>query len=85
MRLLISCFLVLLSAGAWAQDYYVYVTAESEDEVSLIKFDGTKATVEKTITVGVWPAEIEGLPRPRPRERERALPPPPGGRARPPE
>ena len=60
MRLLISCFLVLLSAGAWAQDYYVYVTAESEDEVSLIKFDGTKATVEKTITVGVWPAEIEG-------------------------
>ncbi len=43
-----------------AQNYYVYVTAESEDEVSLIKFDGTAATIEKTIPVGVWPAEIEG-------------------------
>ena len=43
-----------------SQDYYVYVTAESEDEVSLIKFDGEVATVEKTIPVGVWPAEIEG-------------------------
>ena len=26
-----------------SQDYYVYVTAESEDEVSLIKFDGEDA------------------------------------------
>lgn len=43
-----------------AQNYYVYVTAESEDEVSLIKFDGKEATIEKTIQVGVWPAEIEG-------------------------
>lgn len=43
-----------------AQNYYVYVTAESEDEVSLIKFDGKNATIEKTIPVGVWPAEIEG-------------------------
>ena len=25
------------------QNYYVYVTAESEDEVALIKFDGEKA------------------------------------------
>ena len=45
---------------AVAQDYYVYVTAESEDEVALIKFDGVNAVVEKTIPVGVWPAEIEG-------------------------
>lgn len=43
-----------------AQNYYVYVTAESEDEVSLIKFDGKNATIEKTIPVGIWPAEIEG-------------------------
>ena len=38
----------------------VYVCAESEDEVALIKFDGREAVVEKTIPVGVWPLEIEG-------------------------
>ena len=43
-----------------AQDYYVYVTAESEDEVALVKFDGKKVETIKTIPVGVWPAEIEG-------------------------
>ncbi len=52
--ILISCFV------ANAQDYYVYVTAESEDEVALIKFDGKNATIEQTIPVGIWPAEIEG-------------------------
>ncbi|MEQ9403471.1 MAG: YncE family protein [Cyclobacteriaceae bacterium] len=51
-----TCFCHL----AISQNYYVYVTAESEDEVSLIKFDGKNATIEKTIVVGVWPAEIEG-------------------------
>ncbi|MEM1406953.1 MAG: YncE family protein, partial [Bacteroidota bacterium] len=58
-KLIIVCF-VLVSHIALAQNYYVYVTAESEDEVSLIKFDGKEATIEETITVGVWPAEIEG-------------------------
>lgn len=43
-----------------AQDYYVYVTSESEDEVAVIKFDGAHATVEETITVGYNPTEIEG-------------------------
>ncbi|GAB5554656.1 MAG: YncE family protein [Saprospiraceae bacterium] len=43
-----------------AQDYYVYVTSESEDEVAVIKFDGEHATVEETITVGYNPTEIEG-------------------------
>ena len=46
--------------SAFCQNYYVYVTAESEDEVALVKFDGKNAVVEKTIPVGVWPAEIEG-------------------------
>lgn len=59
-----STFLIIalltFNLSAKAQDYYVYVTAESEDEVALIKFDGKKATIEKTITVGIWPAEIEG-------------------------
>ena len=43
-----------------AQDYYVYVTAESEDEVAVVKFDGKQAKAIHTIPVGVWPAEIEG-------------------------
>jgi len=50
------CMGTLLSA----QDYYVYVASESEDEVAVIKFDGEKATVEETITVGYNPTEIEG-------------------------
>lgn len=52
--------LLIASLSIQAQDYYVYVTAESEDEVALIKFDGKKAETVKTIPVGVWPAEIEG-------------------------
>ena len=43
-----------------AKDYYIYCATESEDEVALIRFDGTTAHVEKRIPVGVWPVEIEG-------------------------
>jgi DNA-binding beta-propeller fold protein YncE len=45
-----------------AQKYYVYVTAESEDEVALISFDARagKSEVEKVIPVGTKPADIEG-------------------------
>lgn len=60
MRSLLLIFLVGLSSISVGQNYYIYVTAESEDEVALIKFDGKEAVVEKTIPVGVWPAEIEG-------------------------
>ena len=52
--------LLIFSTTSKANDYYVYVCAESEDEVALIKFDGKNAVVEKTIPVGVWPLEIEG-------------------------
>lgn len=60
MRGLLFILFISFSSISVAQNYYVYVTAESEDEVSLIKFDGKEATIEKTIPVGVWPAEIEG-------------------------
>jgi len=56
-------FLLVMGLGGapvYAQTYYVYATAESEDEVALIAFDGTEATVAETIVVGSWPAEIEG-------------------------
>ena len=52
--------LMLCGGRSFGQDYYVYVTAESEDEVALVKFDGEKAETIKRIPVGIWPAENEG-------------------------
>ena len=54
--------LLLGASGApeTAADYYVYVTAESADEVYLVKFDGREAEVVKKIDVGYQPTEIEG-------------------------
>ena len=57
---LIIFSLLIVSAYLHAQNYYVYVTAESDDQVALVKFDGKKAETVKNIDVGVWPAEIEG-------------------------
>jgi DNA-binding beta-propeller fold protein YncE len=42
------------------QDYYLYVTAESADEVYKVKFDGEKASIVKVIEVGYQATEIEG-------------------------
>ncbi len=64
MTRLKKLFLISLLAFAVntvsAQEYYIYVTAESEDEVAVVKFDGQKAETIKRIPVGVWPAENEG-------------------------
>jgi len=43
-----------------AREYWVYVTAESADEVYLVRFDGTAATVDARVEVGYQPTEIEG-------------------------
>ncbi|MEO1051632.1 MAG: YncE family protein [Bacteroidota bacterium] len=57
----IALSLILMVAfQANAQNYYVYVTAESEDEVGLVKFDGKQAETIERIPVGKWPTEIEG-------------------------
>ncbi|WP_420387045.1 YncE family protein [Roseivirga sp.] len=60
MKKLIVLLCLFAVGSLSAQNYYVYVTAESEDEVSVVKFDGQKAETVKNIPVGVWPAEIEG-------------------------
>lgn len=54
--------LTIFSSGLIAQDYYVYVAAESDDEVSLIHFNAQSQTAEivHTTEVGVFPAENEG-------------------------
>lgn len=41
-------------------DYYIYVTAESADEVYKVKFDGVRATVVGVVEVGYQATEIEG-------------------------
>lgn len=43
-----------------AQNYYVYVAAESDDTVSLIKFNETEAKEVERFEVGYLPTEIEG-------------------------
>ena len=42
------------------RDYWVYVCAESEDTVALVRFGPNGTTVEKTVEVGTFPADIEG-------------------------
>lgn len=61
MHALPLAFLALvLALPAEAQVYRVYVAAESDDTVSLIRFDQNGASVEKTLSVGTIPTEIEG-------------------------
>lgn len=45
-----------------AQNYYLYVAAESEDQVHLVHFDAEteQAEIAKTINVGRYPTEIDG-------------------------
>ena len=69
-RIMAALALGLLAAPAPAQataggaaprlDYWLYVAAESSDEVYKVRFDGEKAEVAKVIDVGVLPTEIEG-------------------------
>jgi DNA-binding beta-propeller fold protein YncE len=51
---------VLSAQTAPDASYWLYVAAESDDEVALVRFDAEGARVEKIIPVGVWPTEIEG-------------------------
>lgn len=62
-KIILTAFTLLITAGIGnAQDYYVYVALESEDEVSLIRFDGETelGVIENTVKVGSWPTENEG-------------------------
>ena len=60
--LLTTLFFGLAPSQIFSQDYYVYVAAESEDEVHLIHLDGktNKAVIAKTIEVGRYPTETDG-------------------------
>jgi len=62
----LSAFLLLIYTGAadfaFAQTYFVYVAAESDDEISLISYDAVSggAQIEQNIEVGEFPTETEG-------------------------
>ena len=62
MKKLVIIGLLTLSicSTSKSQNYFVYATAESEDEVALVRFDGKKAEAIERITVGYIPTEIEG-------------------------
>ena len=56
---------LLAPAAARAQErpsgeYYVYVAAESEDQVSLVRFGPDGAEVVEDIVVGLYPTEMDG-------------------------
>lgn len=62
-KLFLPAVILLMSCSlSQAQDYYVYVALESEDEVSLIHFDGEtkEGKIVKTVKVGTYPTENEG-------------------------
>ena len=55
-----AAIIALAPAPAAAQSYWFYAAAESEDQVSLLRYDaGGELVVEKTIGVGWLRAEIE--------------------------
>ena len=54
---LFSLFITFQVNGS--KNYYLYVAAESDDEVSLLKFDGKTLEELERIEVGIVPTEIE--------------------------
>ena len=48
------------SVHAAQSDYWVYVAAESADQIYQVVFDGARARVAAVIDVGYQPTEIEG-------------------------
>ena len=51
---------LLVSNFVVSQSYYLYVASESEDTVSLLKFQNNEINELERITVGTYPTEIEG-------------------------
>lgn len=65
MRLATLLVLAAASIASGAQKpvtstYYVYVAAESDDTVDLVRFGPDGGTLVKSIPVGIFPNEIEG-------------------------
>ena len=48
----------LVSNFTFTQSYFVYVASESDDTVSLLKFENNEINEVERITVGTYPTEI---------------------------
>ena len=57
IKLLYLFFSLLTINILSAQNYYLYVASESDDTVSLLKFDGNSIKEIKRINVGFYPTE----------------------------
>jgi len=58
---MIRYLLLILSFNfCFSQQYSLYVASESDDTVSVLKFDGESIEETDRITVGIMPTEIEG-------------------------
>jgi DNA-binding beta-propeller fold protein YncE len=57
--LLIS-LITAASAAAQERTYYVYVASEAADKIALIRFGPGAAVVEREITTGLMPTDIDG-------------------------
>ena len=58
---MVRIFIALLFINfCYSQSYYVYVAAESDDTVSVLKFDGDNFEETDRVTVGIMPTENEG-------------------------
>ena len=60
IKKIIIILLILIPLTNSSQNYYVYVASESDDTVSLLKFNNNKIDEVQRITVGTFPTEIEG-------------------------
>lgn len=60
IKKIIIILLILIPFINSSQNYYVYVASESDDTVSLLKFNNNKIDEVQRITVGTFPTEIEG-------------------------
>lgn len=58
--LLLTSFSIASISARSDRVYYVYVCAESEDEVAIVRHGPGGTEVVKTISVGSYPTEIEG-------------------------
>ena len=60
VKKVIIILLILSPHLTFSQSYYLYVASESEDTVSLLKFDKNQIEEIERISVGTFPTEIEG-------------------------
>ena len=60
IKKVIIILLILSPHLTFSQNYYLYVASESEDTVSLLKFDKNQIEEIERISVGTFPTKIEG-------------------------